>query len=63
MFYPRENVSVFLNNLPLGRYYADTPSDISNLPGVNEVAPGSDVYCISTQDVYILNSSGNWEVQ
>ncbi|MDR1299673.1 MAG: hypothetical protein LBJ84_05420 [Oscillospiraceae bacterium] len=43
--------------------YIDEPADIADLPGLDKAAPGSDAYCLATQDVYILGSAGAWEVQ
>jgi hypothetical protein len=43
--------------------YIDTTDDVTGLPGLDTAAPGSDAYCVATQDVYILSGAGTWEVQ
>ena len=63
MIYPRSNaVQLEGGNLQV-HLYMDTLADYPYLPGLDKVAAGSDAYCLDTQDVYILNSSGVWEVQ
>ena len=63
MIYPRENaVQIDGGKLQLHLYF-DTMADFPSLPGLDRAAPGSDAYCVATQDVYILNSDGTWEVQ
>ena len=64
MIYPRENpVSIGGERLLL-KLYISTPADVANLPDLNRAAPGSDAYCVSTQQVYILDGeSGLWVVQ
>jgi hypothetical protein len=63
MIYPRENaVDLGGGKLQL-HLYADAAADVANLPGIDRAAPGSDAYCLATQDVYILNGSGTWEAQ
>jgi hypothetical protein len=64
IIYPRENpVKLEIAGKLKQMLYFDTMADFSNLPGLDRVAPGSDAYCISTQDVYILSGAGVWEVQ
>ena len=64
MIYNRENPNKIWNEeKEQYHYYFDTMTDLPNLPGLDEVAPGSDAYCVATQDVYILNGNGVWEVQ
>ena len=64
MIYLRENeTKIFNQEKPLCKYYFDTMADFADLPGLDRVAPGSDAYCIADQNVYILDSSGVWEVQ
>lgn len=63
------------NYVPSGQkvFYCDEPSDIDNLPTSkkegapqngtvtdNKVQPGSSCLCISTGDLYILNSNDEW---
>ena len=63
MIYPRENATIINSGPPLQHLYLDTMADLPNLPGLDRAAPGSDAYCVATQDVYILNGLGIWEVQ
>jgi hypothetical protein len=66
MIYNREDpvtIGTAIGKL-LYKFYISTPSDLPNLPGFDRAAPGSDAYCVTTQDVYILDGdSGQWEVQ
>ena len=41
-------------------YVIDTPDDLKKLPARS--AMGSTALCISTGDVYIKNSQGEWKV-
>ena len=43
----------------LKEYVLDTPDDIENLP-VSGIPVGSFAFIISTSQVYMLNSKGEW---
>jgi len=43
-------------------FLLDTPEDVVSLPSIEEVAWGATAFVISTGDVYILNSKGDWVV-
>ena len=50
-----------LNNSKEKSFYADTESDISDLPtDPEEVIPGSDCIVIETANVYMLDSTYTW---
>ena len=63
MIYQREKQIETGVGKPKAMLYLDTMDDFVDLPGLDKVAPGSDAYCVATQDVYILNSLGEWVVQ
>ncbi len=50
-----------LNNSKERSYYADSESDVNNLPVDPEVvSPGSDCVVIESANVYILDSTYTW---
>ncbi|MDR1246134.1 MAG: hypothetical protein LBK57_03800 [Clostridiales Family XIII bacterium] len=63
MIYPRENATYMKKGKQLVHLYIDTTDDVTDLPGLDTAAPGSDAYCVAAQDVYILSGAGTWEVQ
>jgi hypothetical protein len=63
MVYQREISSAYSDFLPVAHFYFDAPADIPDLPTLDHAAPGSDAYCVGTQDVYILSSDGTWVMQ
>lgn len=46
------------SNSPVQEYYADTLSDINNLP--EDAIPGSSCLCLEDSSVRIKNTSGQW---
>ena len=63
MVYPRENATTVGGDKLQQHLFFDTMADFSNLPRLDRAAPGSDAYCVTTQEVYILSGEGVWEVQ
>ena len=63
MIYPRTQATPVSGPIPQQHLYFDTTADFPNLPKLDRAAPGSDAYCVTTQEVYILSGEGVWEVQ
>jgi hypothetical protein len=63
MIYPSGNFVDLGGGKLQHHLYIDTAADVASLPGLDKASPGSDAYCLDTQDVYILNGDGVWEVQ
>ena len=62
MIYPREAPQNLGGGQLQVHLYFDTMADLPNLPGLDRASPGSDAFCVDTGDVYILKSTGIWEV-
>ena len=67
MIYPRGDDVVFVKpgrnggTVTMRRLFMTSPADIPNLPTIDEAAPGSDVYSVTTGEVFILEAeSGEW---
>jgi hypothetical protein len=63
MVYPRDVPTIAGGVNTIHHLYFDTMDDYNELPTLQTVSRGSDAYCVATQDVYILNGDGVWEVQ
>ena len=64
MIYPRENATNVGGVTLQMHLYFDTLADLPDLPGTDRAAPGSDAYCVATQQAYILSAdTGEWVVQ
>jgi hypothetical protein len=64
VIYARENSTLVGGAKLLHHLYISNPADVVNLPGLDLAAPGSDAYCVSSQDVYILDGgTGKWVIQ
>lgn len=48
------------NNPDYKKYILDSDSDLSNLPALEECAPGSEAYSIESGKTFILSNAGEW---